>query len=163
MYIHTHRSFIDSMGSLGHGNDIEVGVYFSRVGCEPAQWHLDPNHNFTIQVLQSVAVCCSVLQCVAVCCSAYIWHLDPNHNFTIQVLQSVAVCCSVLQYAVCCSALGSKSQLRYTGVAECCSVVCCGVLWCGVVQCGAVYCSLLQCVAVCCSVLQCVAVCCSVV
>jgi len=32
-------------------------------------------------VLQRVAVCCSVLQCVAVCCS---------------VLQCVAVCCSVL-------------------------------------------------------------------
>ena len=35
-------------------------------------------------VLQCVAVCCSVLQCVAVCCS---------------VLQCVAVCCSVLQCA----------------------------------------------------------------
>ena len=34
------------------------------------------------QLLQCVAVCCSVLQCVALCCS---------------VLQRVAVCCSVLQ------------------------------------------------------------------
>jgi len=35
----------------------------------------------TLDLLQCVAVCCSVLQCVAVCCS---------------VLQCVAVCCSVL-------------------------------------------------------------------
>ena len=42
-------------------------------------------------LLQCVAVRCSVLQCVAVCCSA---------------LQCVAVRCSVLQcVAVCCSAL----------------------------------------------------------
>jgi len=39
------------------------------------------------------SVCCSVLQCVAVCCS---------------VLQRVAACCSVLQYvAVCCSVVQS--------------------------------------------------------
>jgi hypothetical protein len=44
------RSFIDLMGSRGYGNDIEVGVYFSRIGCEPAHWHLDPNHNITIQL-----------------------------------------------------------------------------------------------------------------
>jgi hypothetical protein len=44
------RSFIDLMGSRGYGNDIEVGVYFSRIGCEPAYWHLDPNHNITIQL-----------------------------------------------------------------------------------------------------------------
>ena len=37
---------------------------------------------FKRDVLQCVAVCCSVLQCVAVCCS---------------VLQCVAACCSVLQ------------------------------------------------------------------
>ena len=34
------------------------------------------------EVVEYLAVCCSVLQCVAVCCS---------------VLQCVAVCCSVLQ------------------------------------------------------------------
>ena len=44
------RSFIDLMGSRGYGNDIEVGVYFSRIGCEAAHWHLDPNHNITIQL-----------------------------------------------------------------------------------------------------------------
>jgi len=35
-----------------------------------------------VDLLQYVAVCCSVVRCVAVCCS---------------VLQCVAVCCSVLQ------------------------------------------------------------------
>ena len=44
------RSFIDELGSHGYGNDIEVGVYYSRIGCEPAHWHLDPNHNITIQL-----------------------------------------------------------------------------------------------------------------
>ena len=44
-------------------------------------------------VLQCVAVCCSVLQSVAVCCS---------------VLQCVAVCCSVLQ---CVAVRGSKIVL----------------------------------------------------
>ena len=38
-------------------------------------------------VVQCVAVCCSVLQCVAVCC-IMMW---------CSVLQCVAVCCSVLQ------------------------------------------------------------------
>jgi hypothetical protein len=45
------RSFIDSMGTRGHGNDVEVGVYFSRIGCEQAHWHFDPNHNITVQIL----------------------------------------------------------------------------------------------------------------
>jgi len=45
----------------------------------------------SIEVLQCVAVCCSVSPCVAVCCS---------------VLRCVAVCCSVLQcVAVSCSVL----------------------------------------------------------
>ncbi|CAE7467503.1 unnamed protein product [Symbiodinium natans] len=38
-------------GCSGFGNDIEVGMYFSQLGCEPAQWHFDPNHNLTIQIL----------------------------------------------------------------------------------------------------------------
>ena len=41
---------------------------------------IECNSNCNRQLLQCVAVCCSVLQCVAVCCS---------------VLQCVAVCCSV--------------------------------------------------------------------
>ena len=92
------------------------------------------------QVLQCVAVCCSVLQCVAVCCS---------------VLQCVAVCCSVLQcIAECCSVLQC--------VAVCCSVLQCVAVCCSVLQCVAVCCSVLQSVEVCCSVLQCVAMCCRV-
>ncbi|CAE7936522.1 eag [Symbiodinium sp. KB8] len=43
------RAFIQACS--GFGNDIEVGMYFSRLGCEPAQWHFDPNHNLTIQIL----------------------------------------------------------------------------------------------------------------
>ncbi|CAE7740577.1 eag [Symbiodinium sp. CCMP2456] len=43
------RAFIHACS--GFGNDIEVGMYFSRLGCEPAQWHFDPNHNLTIQIL----------------------------------------------------------------------------------------------------------------
>ena len=54
-------------------------------------------------VLQCVAVCCSVLPCVAVCCI---------------VLPCIAVCCSVLQcVAVCCRVLP-------------CVAVCCSVLQC---------------------------------
>ena len=48
-----------------------------------------------LNMLQSVAVCCSVLQCVAVCCS---------------VLQRVAVCCSVL--ALCCRVSSSSQHSR---------------------------------------------------
>eukprot|EP01134_Creolimax_fragrantissima_P003290 CFRG3290T1 len=35
----------------GFGNDVEVGVYFSVVGGHPAPWHLDNNHNITIQLV----------------------------------------------------------------------------------------------------------------
>lgn len=35
----------------GYGNDIEVGMYFSRPGVEPAPWHYDGNHNVTIQIV----------------------------------------------------------------------------------------------------------------
>eukprot|EP00755_Sulcionema_specki_P028958 Sspe_Gene.91057::Locus_62531_Transcript_1_1_Confidence_1.000_Length_1379::g.91057::m.91057 len=43
------ESFIKECGDLG--NDIEVGVYYSRPGGEAAPWHSDNNHNITIQVL----------------------------------------------------------------------------------------------------------------
>jgi len=55
--------------------------------------------NYIKEVLQCVAVCCSVLQCVAVCCS---------------VLQCVAVCCRMLQRVAEC----------LQGVAVCCSCRC---------------------------------------
>ena len=82
---------------------------------------------FVSDLLQCVAVCCSVLQCATMCCS---------------VLQCVAVCDNVLQcIAVYCSVLQ-------------CAAVCCGVLQCVapcccVLQCVTVCCSVLQCVAVC--------------
>ena len=40
-------SFIERVGL---GNDVEVGVYFSKVGGDVAGWHFDNNHNITIQV-----------------------------------------------------------------------------------------------------------------
>lgn len=42
------RAFIEACPGLG--NDVEVGVYFSRAGGPPAQWHADNNHNVTIQI-----------------------------------------------------------------------------------------------------------------
>ena len=51
-------------------------------------------------VVQCVAVCCSVLQCVAVCCNAR--KCASRECMTMMwytVLQCVAVCCSVLQRA----------------------------------------------------------------
>ena len=41
-------SFIESCA--GHGNDVEVGVYFSQTGGETTDWHFDNNHNLTVQV-----------------------------------------------------------------------------------------------------------------
>lgn len=43
------EAFVSS--ALGeHANDIECGVYLSRAGGEPTEWHLDNNHNITIQL-----------------------------------------------------------------------------------------------------------------
>ena len=62
-------------------------------------------------LLQCVAVCCSVLQCVAVCCTVCcnmlqckVWNFSFEYEFVTeyqsvvetQVLQCVAMCCSVL-------------------------------------------------------------------
>jgi len=46
-------------GSEQCAGNLQVGVYFSRIGCEPAHWHLDPNHNITIQVSTSHACLCA--------------------------------------------------------------------------------------------------------
>jgi len=81
-------------------------------------------------LLQCVAVCCSVLQCVAVCCS---------------VLQCVAVCCGVLHHLCRC---------HVWRLAVCCIVLQCIAVCCSVLQCVAVCCGVLQCVAVCCSIVQ---------
>jgi len=87
-----------------------------------------------LDVLQYVAVCCSMLQYVALCCSA---------------LWCAAVCCSVLQ---CTSA--PPLYVTVPDTQTYISLIC-------VLQCGALCCSVLRCVAVCCGVLQCVAVRCS--
>ena len=82
-----------------------------------------------VEMLQCVAVCCSVLQCVAVCYS---------------VFQCVAVCCGVLRLLQCiqvCIAVCSRvlpcvavcvAVCVAACVAVCCSVrcgVCCSVCW----------------------------------
>ena len=66
----------------------------------------------SLDMLQCVAVCCSVLQCVAVCCSGRVRWISFTHDteqfeaHCCSVLQCVAACCSVLQcVAVCCSVL----------------------------------------------------------
>jgi len=60
-------------------------------------------------VLQRVAVCCSVLQCVAVRCSCCndLLRLDLRRLKGVKIVcRCVAVCCSVLQcVAVRCSVL----------------------------------------------------------
>jgi len=55
---------------------------------------LAPNTWPSPQVLQCVAVCCSVLQCVAVCCSELLLQCVAVH---CSVLQCVALFCSVLK------------------------------------------------------------------
>ena len=97
-----------------------------------------PNRHNRRDVLQCVAVCCSVLQCVAVCC---------------RVLQCVAVCCSVLQ-CVAGDDVGSGSSTETCNVLQSTSR---RVVRCSVLQCLATCCSVLQCAAVCCSALQTVA------
>ena len=92
-------------------------------------------------VLQCVAVCCSVLQCVAVCCSvcccmarvSLVRHAAPMDDW--DVLQCVAVCCSVLQ----CVLLYGKSFIgetcrtyewvRCALVDVTCLVHMCGITW----------------------------------
>jgi len=82
------------------------------------------------QMLQCVAVCCSVVQRGAVCCRA-LQCVDQLLPAAGGARADDAVCCSVLQRGA----------------------ACCNVLL------VAVRCHGLQCVAVCCHVLQCVAVC----
>ena len=112
-----------------------------------------------LQLLQCVAVCCSVLQCVAeccnVCCSMFQKRTSSERDHTeaircgtlSNVLQRVAVFCMALQ--ACCRELMCCSVLQC--VAVCCSVcyrepvVCCGV-WHVSCRCVAVSCSVLQCV-----------------
>ena len=80
-------------------------------------------------VLQCVAVCCSVLVCVALC---------------FVEVQCGAACCSVVQY-VSYTACSSHHMILSPSLPLTLQV-CCSVL-----QCVAVCCSVLQCVAVCCS------------
>ena len=103
-------------------------------------------------VLQCVAVFCSVLQRDAVCCSGLqcaaaltnIMRAFTQCNvLQYNELQCVAVCCSVQQCVPSCCNMLQHSQTLYV-FAHC--VMCC---------------SMFQYVVVCCSVWQCVAVCCS--
>jgi len=131
-----------------------AGLTSDAVCCRP--------HVASVEVLQCVAVCCSVLQCVAVCCSVlqcvavccrvlqassrcYSQHRLDVRAWRIHVLQRVAVCCSVLQrVAACCRPKSPSISARpqCTGAANSCVAVVCSVL-----QCVAVHCSVLQYVA----------------
>jgi len=117
------------------------------VCCSTTQYRVsvtDCSSSWGLEVLQCIAVCCSVLQCADVFCSS---------------LQCIAVCCSVLQcVAVCCSVLQCV-PISFVGGKSHHSVVYCNVLQHCVAEC----CIVLQCVAaLCCRVLHCVVVCCSV-
>jgi hypothetical protein len=46
-----YATCVDGLGDLA--NDVEVGVYLSKVGGDVAEWHCDNNHNFTIQLAGS--------------------------------------------------------------------------------------------------------------
>ena len=43
-------AFLSEPACSDLGNDVEAGVYISRVGGDIAEWHCDGNHNFTIQL-----------------------------------------------------------------------------------------------------------------
>ena len=93
-----------------------------RVVLHECPTHKAPEGSDLHEVLQCVAVCCSLLQCVAVCCSAL-----QRVAARCSALQRVAVCRSVLQcVAVCCRALQC--------VAARCSVLQCVVVCCSVLQ-----------------------------
>jgi len=114
---------------------------------------------FRANLLQCVAVCCSVLQCVD-----FAIH-PPDLRVCVLVRCFARICCSV--FAVCCSVLQ-------------CVAVCCNerqlcdstagslslrpglTLGTNLLQCVAMCHSALRCVAVCWSVLECVGASCSV-
>jgi len=80
-------------------------------------------------------------------------------------LQCVVVHCSVLQCIAVRPLLSMWAPalpLRYSSVAECCSVMQRIAVCRRALQCVAVHCTVMLRIAECCSVLQCVAVCCSV-
>jgi len=127
--------------------------------------------------------CCNVLQCVAVCCSVLqdllaAFHAASTCTITpssVRCLLSVFVCvyaCVCVWWGVCewvCVWVRVQStflhSLSFLSLARSLSLVCnltCVAVCCSVLQCVAVCCSVLRCVAVCCSVLMCVAVRCSV-
>jgi len=132
-----------------------------------------------VNILQCVAVCCSVVQCVAVCfrvlqtCSPTLWgRRHTSHmwhdSFTCEtsvyfnMLQRVAVCCSVLQcVAACCSVLQCVAAMPFDVVGQALHLM--RVTWllhvCDIYtrQYVAMCRSVLQCVAAFCSVLQSVA------
>eukprot|EP01064_Diplonema_japonicum_P025882 TRINITY_DN372_c1_g1_i1.p1 TRINITY_DN372_c1_g1~~TRINITY_DN372_c1_g1_i1.p1 ORF type:complete len:435 (+),score=108.39 TRINITY_DN372_c1_g1_i1:74-1306(+) len=68
-----------------HGNDVEVGVYYSRTGGEKAQWHSDNNHNLTIQVLGEKTWSCAKGSTHTVRSKA---KLDPPKNHSEQLEKS---------------------------------------------------------------------------
>jgi len=122
---------------------------FSKDTCIPSPQSLQRRRSRLCShiALRGAYTVCNVLQCVAVCCSVLQWHTCPFARtpccaepaqcvVCCGVLQCVAVCCSVLQ----CVAVTHMSACPHAVLRRACTV-----------------CNVLRCVAVCCSVLQCVA------
>jgi len=109
-----------------------------------------------ISQISELKVCCNVLQCVAMCCSVLLRELQ------------------VSQVAIprCCSSAATATDMRTSHISQISELkVCCNVLQCVAVYCCVlhvdmrtscvaqitdleVYCDVLQHVAACCSVLQ---------
>jgi len=75
-------------------------VCIAASGCSALQ-RVESDDNVYDNVLQCVAMCCSVLQCVAVCCSV-LGVMIIYMIMCCSVLQCVAVCCNVLQCVAAC-------------------------------------------------------------
>ena len=143
------------------------------------------------ELLQCVAVCCSVLQCLSsqvTCIIISDDHVTSNISWDMtRVTWIVGPCCSVLQRVTVSIIKGGMHHdvrrsciVKYVERHDSCDANSYSVLQCVAVCCSGSQClvsrvtqqshdscemdccSVLQCVAVCCSVLQCVAACHSV-
>ena len=137
IYIHTYRSCIDRMGSLGHGNDIEVYIYMY------IYIHMYIYMYMYAYIYIYVYIYIHIL--IHVC--IYI-HIGPlSIVWALSATATTSKLASTLAALVASPRNGTWIQIT-TSLYRCCRVLQCGVLWCAVVRCGAVWCSVLQFVAV---------------
>jgi len=85
---------------------------------------------YVVQDVCGVHACCNVLQCVAVCCSVLVSVCRARCVWGARVLQCAAVCCSVLQCVGVC--MSCKMCVGCMCVAVCCSVLQCVAVCCSV-------------------------------